>query len=393
MTPSDDATQQIFARLGEVPSRHFPAPFVAAVALVEDYGRAWALELAHRLELEPHLARGISATELIGQAQLIPRFRFALEWLLGSLVAGGWARRSDESPERVIVDTPLPSPARSRLRAEALALDPGNAASLDLLDAAGEAFVAVGRGERRGEEVLLGPAGMGLWARYFANDNALYAINNTVASIAGAHRVPAEGSFSILEVGAGGGSGAEALLSRLVELQTLDRLRHYRVTEPSPFFRRRSQRGLTASWPTVPLAFGDLDIDLPWREHAVEPGSVDLVFGVNVLHVAKKLGFSLGEALSALKPGGWLVLGECARPFPGQALAAELIFSLLEGFTDVELNAQLRPNPGFLTARQWRSALHSAGFAEVVLVPDVEAIAELTPNFLTAAVCARRGTV
>lgn len=389
MTTTGDATT-ILARLGELPRELFPAPFVAAVALVENYGRAWALELAARLGLEARLVEGATASEVVQDTGLIPRFHSAVEWLLGSLVAGGWARRLEEPAGRVALLGPLPAAGLSELRARTLALAAGHAATLELLDAAGEAFVPVGRGERRGEEVLLGPAGMGLWARYFANENALYAINNQVAAIAAAHRLPAEGPFAILEVGAGGGSGAEALLARLQNLGALERLRHYHVTEPSPFFRRRSQRGLSAAWPGAPLGFGDLDIDRLWGEQEVGAEGVDLVFGVNVIHVAKNLAFSLAEALASLRPGGWLVIGECLRPFAGRALAIELVFALLPGFTEVELDPELRPNPGFLTAPQWRRALLHAGFAEVELVPDVEAIAELTPNFLTAAVCARR---
>ncbi len=390
MENQDPLSTAIFARLGELPSALFPAPFIAAVGKVEAYGQAWALELAHRLRLEPHLAAGTTASELIRDLALIPRFEMAVGWLLDSLVNAAWCCRAEG---RVTLAAPLPQANLAALRREVLALDEAHAATLDLLDAAGEAFAPVGRGERKGEDVLLGPAGIGLWSRYFANHNALYAINNQVVALAAGNRVPMEGPYRMLEVGAGGGSGAEALLDVLDEQGKLPRLEHYLVTEPSQFFRRRSQRSLSAAWPGLPLGFGDLDIDRPWQEQGVEPESTDLVFGVNVLHVAKDLPFSLREAHRCLRPGGCLVIGECVRPYPGRAIAAELVFGLLEGFTGVELDGERRPNAGFLTADQWRQSLLAAGFAEVTPVPEVEAIAELTPNFLTAALCARRGNV
>ncbi len=377
--------------LGELPESLFPDSFVESAALAEDYGRAWALELARCLGLEAALSRGADAASLAAEQGFAPGFGFALDWLLASLATGGWVRREGD---RYRLHGALPEAPLARLRAELLAADPGNAPTLALLDAAAAAYPTVARGERTGEEVLLGPAGMGLWASYFGNDNPLYAINNRIAALAAAHRLPAAGGLRVLEVGAGGGSGAQALLQELAGAGALARLAEYRATEPSPFFRRRSQRALPAAWPGVPLSFGDLDIDRPWApqlggDQVASPGSLDLVYAVNVLHVAKDLRFSLSEAHRALAPGGWLVAGECVRPFPGRPVGAELVFCLLAGFREVATDPDLRPNPGFLTPEQWTHILQHAGFTQVTIVPDLARIREVTPNFLTGAVCGR----
>ncbi len=385
------ADPRVYELLGELPASLFPPELVAGVLFVERYGAEWALDLAHRLDLTTLLRRGATVSEILADRGWLPGFGTALGWVLSGLATSGLIARVDGQPDsRWLLRSELPAADLAGRRAEGLALEPALASTFDLLDAAGRAYPAAAINEKAGEEALLGPAGVALWAGYFSNANPLYAFNNSIAALAAAHRLPTEGSRSVLEVGAGGGSAAEALLAALAGQGTTGRLSRYAVTEPSPFFRRRSQRALTAAWPGLPLSFADLDIDRPWREQGVEPASVDLVFGVNVFHVAKDLAATLVQARESLVPGGWLVIGECLRPFPGQHLTAEMAFQLLPGFTDVRLDLELRPHPGFLTAETWCAALQAVGFVEVTVVPDLAQIREVFPAFTTGAVCGRR---
>jgi SAM-dependent methyltransferase len=277
-------------------------------------------------------------------------------------------------------------PARREVVREAvLEHDPANAPFLDLLDLAGRAWPRVVAGEVRGEAALLAADQLGLWMRYFSNDNPVYAVNNRVAALAAANRL-AEGG-RVLEVGAGAGSGSAALLEALEQSGRLGRLAALRLTEPAAMLRRRAARELARRWPEAPIEAAELDVDRPWAEQGAEPGSVDLIFGVNVLHVAQELPWTLAEARRALRPGGWLVAGECLRPRPGRPVAAEMIFLLLEGFREVKIDPELRPGPGFLTPELWVAQLERAGFDRVELVPDVRVLREFYPGFATGAVC------
>jgi SAM-dependent methyltransferase len=164
----------------------------------------------------------------------------------------------------------------------------------------------------------------------------------------------------------------------------------YDVTEPVPFFRRRAERTLATAHPGAPLAFAALDLNQPWAAQGIPPGGHDLVFGVNVMHLARDLDAGLREARAALAPGGFLVLGEGLRPGPETPVAAELPFQLLESFADVETDPETRPTAGFLTAETWLAALRRAGFADGTLVPDAIRLRALVPTFLAAAVVGRR---
>jgi SAM-dependent methyltransferase len=162
------------------------------------------------------------------------------------------------------------------------------------------------------------------------------------------------------------------------------------VTEPVPFFRRRAERTLAAASPVVPLTFAALDLNQPWASQGIVPCGADLVWGVNVFHLARDLEVVLGEAYTALAPGGWLVIGEGLRPEAARPVGAELPFQVLESFIDVRLDPERRPTHGFLTAEHWTAALERAGFAPVEIVPDAVRLRALYPGFLAAAVCGRR---
>jgi SAM-dependent methyltransferase len=225
---------------------------------------------------------------------------------------------------------------------------------------------------------------------YFHNDNLTYAVNNWPGVVLAAKRLSSRPRLRILEVGAGAGSASGILLRWFDERGLLLRIERYLITEPNAFFRRRGQRELSKQFPHVPLEWQALDINSPWRNQITADGEFDLIYGVNVLHVAKDLLFSLGQAKDALADDGWLVIGECVRPYVDQPIYAELMFQILDGFTDVITDPEVRPNPGFLNADHWRRAFTRAGFERVAVTPDIDRIREIYPHFFTGAICGCR---
>lgn len=399
--PSPDVLDpRFYDHLGEVPPDLLGEELYWSVELVERYAREWAVELAHRLEVPRALtaAGGVTAEALGRELGWVAGASAPLAWLLdelaeaGQLLAFEGAREGAEGGgRRFRLAGELRASRREAVREAALEHDPANAPFLDLLDLAGRSWPRVVTGEVAGGAALLGAGQLGLWLRYFANDNPVYAVNNRLAALAAARRLPEGGRA--LEVGAGAGSASAALLEELEAGGRLAWLAAFRVTEPAAMLRRRGVRSLTERWPGVAVEAAELDIDRPWAEQGIEPGSLDLVYGVNVFHVADDLAWSLAEARAALAPGGWLVAGECLRPRPGQPIAAEMIFLLIEDFRDVRTDPELRPGPGFLTPEHWVAQLERAGFAEVELVPDVRVLRRFYPRFATGAVCGRAGTM
>jgi len=362
-----------------------------SMELIERYSIDLAIDLLGRLGVIDQLGEWRSAHELCQALSFQPRFSSSLDWLLRRLLETGCigARMDRETRSYRLLHAPWP-PELARLRAIGLDIDFANAPTLDLLDRAANLYPAIARGEQNGEHGLLAAETIPLWLNYFHNDNLTYAVNNWATAVLAADRLATRPKLRILELGAGAGSASEILLRWFGNRGLLPRIERYLITEPSAFFRRRGQRELSKQYCDLPLEWALLDINLPWEAQGAARGEFDLVFGVNVLHVAKDLLFSLGQARDALAVDGWLVIGECMRPNLHQPIYAELIFQILDSFTDVNTEPEIRPNPGFLTADQWRRAFTRAGFARTEVRPDVDRIRDVYSHFFTGAICGQR---
>lgn len=359
--------------------------------LMERYSIELAIDLLRRLEVTDQLREWRSADELCHLLSFQPRFRFAMGWILERLVETGCIEARTEGETRSYhLQNPPWQPELERLRALGVNIDPSNAATQRLLDYAVSLYPAVARREQSGDQNLLGPNGIPLWLNYFNNENLTYAVNNWVSAVLAAECMSARARIRILEVGAGGGSGSEALIRWFDDEGLLPRIERYLVTEPNAFFRRRAQRDLTKQYPNLPLGWDTLDINVSWNSQGVAPGEFDLVYAVNVLHISKDLLFSLKQARSALTKDGWLVIGECLRPYVNQSIYPELMFQILDSFTEVRLDPEIRPNPGFLTADHWRRAFARAGFEHTEVAPDIDVIREIYPRFFTGAICGQK---
>jgi hypothetical protein len=165
----------------------------------------------------------------------------------------------------------------------------------------------------------------------------------------------------------------------------LPQIERYLITEPNAFFRRRAQRELAKQYPDLEPEWGALDPICRGILKA-SPGEFNLVYAVNVLHVSKNL-FVFESGSLCSDSGGWLVIGECLRPYVNQPIYPELMFQILESFTEVQTDPEIRPNPGFLTADHWRRAFARAGFERAEVAPDIDSIREIYPHFFTGAIC------
>jgi SAM-dependent methyltransferase len=131
-------------------------------------------------------------------------------------------------------------------------------------------------------------------------------------------------------------------------------------------------------------------MDQPFSEAGIEAESCDLVYGVNTLHVARDLEFTLGEVRRALVPGGALVIAECIRPFADRPVCVEFLFNLLEAFRAPRLVHPWRPHGGFLAPEQWSAGLAACGFHDVEVLPPIGRIRDICPQFVVAAIRAVR---
>jgi SAM-dependent methyltransferase len=374
--------------LKNYPPSVFSERLYQSIELMERYSVELAIDLLSRLNVIEQLCEWRSSDELCRLLSFQPRFRSAMGWLLDRLIETECTEVRSNGENRLYRLRRAPwKPDLAGLRAAGLEIDSANAATLDLLDYAANLYPGVAQGNQSGDQSLFEPQGIPLWLSYFHNDNLTYAVNNAVTAVAATDRLSSRRSLRILEIGAGAGSGSETLLRAFDECGLLPRIDRYLITEPNAFFRRRAQRELSQRYSAVPLEWDSLDLNSQWDVQGVLAGEFDLVYAVNVLHISKDLLFSLRQARSTLTNEGWLVIGECLRPYVNQPMYPELMFQILESFTDVQTDPEIRPNPGFLTAGQWRRAFNQAGFDSPEVAPNIDSIRELYPHFFTGAIC------
>jgi SAM-dependent methyltransferase len=376
--------------LGGYPPEIFTEKLHFSIELIQRYTLELAAELLQSLGVTAHMRSWRTADELCRVLSFDSKFTLTLGWLIDAAVElGDIEVRQGESLRYRMAANWRPRDV-TLLRERVLAIDAANAATLDLLDYAASIYPAVARGEASAEQVLFDPQKIALWLAYFRNDNPTYAVNNWIGALAAIDRVANRSKFSILEIGAGAASGAEILLEVLNARGLAGHLERYVVTEPSAFFLHRAQRHLTRRHPYLPLEFRALDINRPWRAQSASEAGFDLVYGINVMHVAHDLAYSLRQARDALASNGWLVMGECVHTNRYKPIFPEFIFQMLDSFRSVQTDPALRPAPGFLTPHYWRCALAHAGFHVQQVEPDVERISALCPNFLSSAVCGQK---
>jgi SAM-dependent methyltransferase len=383
-------------RLAEVLPPRISAPFTSAFVrsstLFDEYVDGLVLSVFRAVGLADATREPGTADEIVRRAGLEPgRARVPVEWILRRIGRRGVLERTDGGgAARFRLRGEVPELDPAAVREEQRHLDPSWLPSYVLAETVAKDYPAFLRGERVGEEILFSPLRLRLWVDFFSNDNGLYAVNNSVGAGAVEEWMP-RGPATIVELGGGLGSGATAVLDALRRAGRWGEISEYRFTELVPAFLRRGQNALQTRFPDASfLRFAPLDMNRPFGEQGVAPGSVSLVYAVNTVHVARDLDFTLRETFQALAPGGRLVISECVRTIPAHVIYVEFIFNLMETFRSPVLNPSYRPNGGFLTPEQWQGALQAAGFIDVGMYPDIRRLRADFPDFCVGAVSARR---
>lgn len=397
MTPTGDvgSAEGLKQLLPPAVAPLFDASFVRSCELYDEFVYRLTLQVFHSAGLDAATREPGSAAEIAARAGFEMRRALApVHWILRQLAARGVLEEAAPGGTGVTgrfhARAPVPTLDPSAMRDAQRGHDPSWLPSYVLAETVARDYPAFLRGEATGEAILFSPARFRLWFEYFSNDNGLYTVNNRIGAIAVEEWMPGGGG-AVLELGGGLASAATALLERFAGAGRLGEIREYRFTEIVPAFLRRGQQALQARFPNATfLAFGPLDMNRPFEEQGVAPGSLSVVYAVNTLHVAQDLAVTLGEIFRALAPGGRLIVSECVRPHPGQAVYVEFIFNLMEAFRSPRLHPGYRPNGGFLTPEQWGAALEAAGFADVRLLPDIVRIRDRFPTFYVAAIGATR---
>ncbi len=226
----------------------------------------------------------------------------------------------------------------------------------------------------KGGDLLFGDATIvNLWNSNFNNDFYGYAVVNHGIAYGITKWFSQTNGSSMLEVGSRT-SGASAMTFQLLrDNNLLDSLHTIVLTDMVPTLLEKGRSNIKLQVTDPPLYEQRiLDINSPIDGQGFSGETFDIIFGVNVLHVARDLSFTLQELRSHLNKDGMLILAETTRPAANRPMHHEFIFNLLENYHDVKLDPEMRPQHGFLTREQWLKNFHKAGFRNIEYLSELD---------------------
>jgi acyl transferase domain-containing protein/nucleoside-diphosphate-sugar epimerase/SAM-dependent methyltransferase/acyl carrier protein len=219
-----------------------------------------------------------------------------------------------------------------------------------LLDRCGAALPDVLRGQADPLKLLFEGDG----AEQVYRDSAAYAAANQVMAALADAVLPPTGPLRVLEIGAGTGATAAAVLARL-DPARID----YCFTDIGRSLVERARGRISAQ------RFAVLDIEADPVAQGMAEAGFDLVIAANVLHATRDLEAALRHAARLLAPDGRLLLLETdPEGLPGDATPGgwvDLVFGLTEGWWRFA-DPTLRPDHPLLSRAAWLALLDRLGF-------------------------------
>ncbi len=179
----------------------------------------------------------------------------------------------------------------------------------------------------------------------------------------------------VLEIGAGTGGTAAALLPNL----PAERVEYY-FTDVSDFFLARARERFAEHHF---VHYGLLDIERSPLDQGYAANSFDLIVAANVLHATRNLDQTLQHAHSLLASGGVLIAYETTN----HPRWFDITTGLIEGWQIFE-DAWRDDNP-LMTASRWDAALRANEFDQVLALPA----ADSAPTILGQSVMIARAPI
>lgn len=252
-------------------------------------------------------------------AWLAPEAEYLWRFVLDVLEEDGHLVRAGDRWRAV---KPCPADDSPRLYQEAASACPEAAAIFELMKRCYDHASAFLTGKQTGVSVIFPRGELCLWERVHRRD-AVMSIYADLVPPALADVL--EKGARVLEVGAGVGAVLRRCLPMLKERETAE----YWFTDLGRLFVQRAEGEYSGE---AVVRFTVLDLDQPLAPQGFAPGRFDVILGVNVLHSARNLEFSLRELRSLLRDGGTVILGEGSPPRGGKRWRLDFVFAFLRGW-------------------------------------------------------------
>ncbi|KAH9832144.1 Polyketide synthase pksF [Teratosphaeria destructans] len=159
----------------------------------------------------------------------------------------------------------------------------------------------------------------------------------------------------ICEIGAGTGSATHTILNTIGS-----KFDHYTFTDVSGAFLDSAMESF-APW-IDHMSFKTLNVETDPVEQGFQEGEFDVVVASQVLHVTRSLGETVRNIRRLLKPGGYLLIGECSAGGIMHYGGSFIFGALPQWWAGVHEGRVLSP---FVAADTWDALLRQHGFGGI----------------------------
>lgn len=228
-------------------------------------------------------------------------------------------------------------------------------------------------GRKKCGDILFAGETLSLWNDFFNNKFYGYSVLNYGAAYGITKWFSKTRGKSMLEVGSGTSGATVKVFQILRDNNLLDSMDKIMMTDIVPQLLDLGRKNISSQI-SHPPDYGQsiLDINRPFDEQGFPGGRFDIIYGVNVVHAAHDLSFSLKELYDHLNEDGILVIAETIRPADNKPLHHEIISNLLNNYYDVKLDPEARPYHGYMTKELWIKNLDAAGFRNIDYITELD---------------------
>jgi len=311
----------------------------------------------------------------------------ALKWILDRLSLDGYIEIKEENSDFLYkwgnkkIDYNL-----EEIRKKAFNEAPDSIAAFNMLQLMADNYPDFLSSKKSGVDIIFSPENINITNEYYSN-NLFYNVHNIAGAKILNWDISQRENQTIIEIGGGMGGGTKQfLIQRLQEKLPLNNFKYIFTDIANKMLRTTKKDLLTITEDLNAFDFRKLDFNMDLTSQGYEPESADVVWGVNAIHVAYDLRFSLNEILKTLKKGGSFIIAETVRPVGNKMIQQEFILNTLSDYWNVKLDKDIRPRHGFMEWRDWVNALNNAGFKDVKTIPDMSILEQKYDNCYVAVI-------
>ncbi len=343
-------------------------------------------------KLDKILQKSVTIDEIIKQNNYIDESRYLIRWILEKMALNGYiSKETDSIPIKYKYTGKTNSDNPEAFLNEAVKYDEECFSTFKLIKIMCDEFLNFVTGKKNGIDIFFTPESIALMDHFYTK-NLFYKAHNIGGAKIVNYLMEDKQNPLVIELGGGMGGGLRHfLIQRSKEKLNMNNFRYY-FTDVANKLLRNSKKIVTDIAPECKqIDFKKLDFNKSFEEQAFEPEQADIVWGVNSLHVAYDLEYTLKEILKLLKKGGSIVVAETVRAKGNSMLQQEIMLNTITSYWDVKIDGVIRKDFGFMHWRDWVNALNQAGFVNVKTIPDMALAEEKYDNCYVGIITGQKG--